>query len=269
MPKGPKEFKPVPSVIVGDNDDLILAVSRLYCKDPKAKVIDLTYGRGMWWKKFEPVDFVTNDLYTEADYHCDYRRPFFPEWKDHFNVVAYDPAYTSTGSLDKSTLPGRTAAKAGADFHRRYGLDKAEKGWKKVFADMSLGLSQAVVITKPGGLIWVKCSNYVESGEMHWGRDFMVDYAVDELGLVMQDEFIHFSGPGAQPKRNLDGTVRKQKHTRSHHSFLLVLKKPRRPAKPTPKALELQLSRSIGEQIQKSIEKLENGMVIPRLEVVK
>ena len=41
------------------------------------------------------------------------------------------------------------------------------------------------------------------------------------------DLFIHHSGMGPQPKTNLDGTPRRQVHSRRAHSYLVVFQKPK------------------------------------------
>lgn len=212
------------SVVEGNNARLIAEAAKLYIR-PGDLVVDLTYGRGRFWTEFRPDNLVTNDLHVDsAEHRYDYKNPP-KEWRDRFRVVVLDPPYVSTGSRDKSTLEGRSGTDAGADFHRRYGLDHTEKGYKAVFTDVKAGLRGAERITKRGGIILVKVMDYVESGQIRWGRRNALE-AADELGLRQVDEFIHFSGTGAQPKTNLDGSPRRQVHSRRAHSFLLVFDKP-------------------------------------------
>lgn len=206
--------RPVLSVCTErNNGPLIAEVAQLWIK-PIDRVVDLTYGRGLYWTYFQPKSLVTNDLHTEADHHFDYRN-LPSSWAQSFDVVVFDPPYTSTGSYDTSTVQ---------DHYERYGLGKT-KGWERVFADIAVGLTEATNILAPKGRLLVKCMDFVESGAIRWGRHHVVE-TVKTLGLRQIDEIIHFSGTGPQPLENLDGSPRRQVHSRRAHSFLLVFQKP-------------------------------------------
>lgn len=47
---------PLPqSVVHGSNSDLIAAIAPLYLT---GSVLDTTYGRGMWWQRYQPEAFA-------------------------------------------------------------------------------------------------------------------------------------------------------------------------------------------------------------------
>jgi hypothetical protein len=74
------------------NAELIYAVAKLGYIRPDDRVIDVTYGRGTWWKRYRPANFVTNDLGKgHPKIRFDFRRAPFPDGA--FDVVAYDPPY--------------------------------------------------------------------------------------------------------------------------------------------------------------------------------
>ena len=196
--------RPVLSVVVGDNCDLMVKVARLWIP-PTDTVLDTTYGRGAFWTVYRPRHLIV----SEHDFTA---LPYGDEFAD---VVVYDPPYTSTGGNDTSTIE---------DFNQRYGLGDI-KGVNNLFAYNKLGMAECARVS--AGLLMVKCADFVESGHRHWGHQVITDTA-RELGLRQVDEFILVSGTGPQPKKNLDGSRRRQVHSRRAHSFLCVFRKPRR-----------------------------------------
>lgn len=212
------------SVIKGDNAHLISEAAKLWIKEDD-QVLDLTYGRGLFWSDYRPSRLVTNDLYTDADFHFDYRG--LPSaLTDAYDVVVFDPPYISTGSRVTSTLQREAMGDVSPDFYDRYGIG-TRKGYAAVFADIGLGIEQAAKVLRPGGHLMVKTCDFVESGQRRWGRRHVEDVS-EASDLVKVDEFVHWSGTGPQPLTNIDGSPRRQVHSRRAHSFLLVFRKARR-----------------------------------------
>jgi hypothetical protein len=137
-----------------------------------------------------------------------------PEPDNTFDLVAFDPPYVSIGGVETTKLP---------DFLDRYGMGMT-KGHKALFAMNVAGLAECARVAKRRGIVFVKCGDFVESGQFVQGHRIMVEAGLS-LGLKQVDEFIHASGTGPQPKKNLDGTPRKQVHSRRAHTFLVVFKK--------------------------------------------
>jgi hypothetical protein len=208
-----KELPPVLSVITEKrNGPLIAQVARLWIK-PDDLLMDATWGQGLWWTDYKHPEhlFIRHDKYTldEVDYHE------LPEGDESVDVIALDIPYTSCGSVETSSLEG---------FHDRYGLT-SQKGYKAIFADMAGAVTECARVLNRGGRLLLKLSDYVESGQMRWAwRN--ADDAATAAGLRHADEFIHHSGTGPQPKTNLDGTPRRQIHSRRCHSFLEIYVKP-------------------------------------------
>jgi hypothetical protein len=192
----------VPSVIRGSNGVLIAAAARLgYLDGP---VLDLTYGQGAWWTRYTPHertawtgDFTDTGIVDESA-----------------PIVCFDPPYISTGSKTTSTIP---------DFYARYGIGELS-GWRKIRKLMERGMDECARILTPQGFLLLKCMNYVESGRRIWNVHHFADYG-QALGLQLVDEFVHLTGGGPQPKTNLDGSPREQKHARQVHSNLLIFTK--------------------------------------------
>jgi hypothetical protein len=192
------------SVIRGSNGVLIAAVARLgYLDGP---VLDLTFGRGAWWTRYQPNDLTKFIGDFTATGMVDGCAP----------VICYDPPYISTGTRATSTIP---------DFYDRYGIGNLS-GWQAIRKFMEAGLDECARILAPGGHLLMKCMNYTESGQKVWNVHHFADHG-RALGLQLVDEFVHVTGGGAQPALNLDGSPREQRHTRQVHSTLLVFTKRR------------------------------------------
>lgn len=197
------------------NAELIADVARLYLDDDML-MLDPTYGRGTWWKKWRPRHLVTVDLYKSADLCADFRDLPFDDAS--FDAVAFDPPYVCAG--------GRTTTGM-ADMHDRYGLTLAPTTARGVQETINEGLAEMHRVVKPGGLVLVKMQDYVSSGSLWLGTFHTMNHALG-IGFKVVDRFEHITKPRPQPKRQrADGTPTKQLHARRNLSTLFVLKRRR------------------------------------------
>jgi len=184
---------------------LIVAVAQLgYLGDPDGTVLDLTYGRGLWWTRYRPRRLIAG----EGDFRDR------PEADGSVPVITFDPPYISTGNRETSSVD---------DLYDRYGLGDL-KGWRAVRRLIDDGLVECARILAPGGYLLVKCMDYVESGRKVWNT-FHVYAVAERHGLTLADRFVHVTGGGPQVTTNLDGTPRQQKHAREIASMLMVFTK--------------------------------------------
>jgi hypothetical protein len=203
---------PVPSVVRGSNGKLIATVARLgYVGGRDDVVLDVTYGRGLWWTVYRPANLVAHDIALDG---VDFRH--LPEADASAAIVCFDPPYITTGNRATSTV---------GDLYDRYGLG-ATNGWRAGRELIADGLAECARVVTPGGFVLAKCQDYVESGTKRWNSFWLVATA-ETLGLDPHDRVIHHSGPGAQPKQNRDGSPRRQVHVREVASFLFVLARQR------------------------------------------
>lgn len=220
----------VPSVIKGDNDVLIEELAPLYFPRD-AWTLDLTYGTGVFWKRYRPAELTTNDLDTDtnAGHHEDWRRrTTFPS--GGFARVVFDPPYVSVGGRDTSTLEAK-----GSDMVARYAMHETEKNpWLHHVRTISPGIHEAARLCAPGGFVFVKAQSYVTGGRVQRGTVWVENSGVD-AGLVWWDEVIHHTGLKAQPLTNPNGSKREQQHVHGAHSVLIVFKKPALPKPRTKK----------------------------------
>lgn len=199
--------KPVQSVVQARRNGALLAEAAKLWIAHDDSVLDVTYGRGMFWTDYRPAQLVTHDLALDG---VDFR--LLPEADASVDVVVFDPPYIPQGGRKTSTVP---------DFLDRYGLVDVPGTVGELNRLIADGIGEAARVLRPGGRLLVKCMDYVSSGKYHAGRHSVVTAALD-AGLTQVDEFVHYSGLGPQPAH------RRQLHSRRAHSFLCVFQAPKR-----------------------------------------
>lgn len=211
------------------NAELIADVCALHAPNAR-RVLDLTYGRGVWWKRFQPAELHavmprknwtprTEQLFRERQWveHVDVDFRAISEDLVGFDLVGFDPPYVSTGGRATSTVE---------EFNDRYGLVDATSTPRGLHEHNVEGLRCAVSACRPGGVILVKCMDYISSGKPQKASRWMFDAAID-LGLEELGTFFHIRAAGGmQPTKNIDGSKRRQVHARNNLSFLFAFSKP-------------------------------------------
>lgn len=193
------------------NAELIADVASLYFDD-NAYILDATYGRGVWWKKWRPSFVVTNDVdeQVDAQYHHDFR--YFPQyWENRFDVVAFDPPYVCVGGRETSGIE---------EMYQRFGLIHAPKTPFDTQLLINNGLRECARVTRPGGIVLCKCQDYISSGKLWQGTFWTVNAACSTTSLELVDRFEHIAkAPRPQPPG------RRQVHARRNLSTLFVFRK--------------------------------------------
>ena len=184
------------------NGPLIAAAATLWINDDDC-VLDVTYGRGLFWSDYQPVHLTTHDLAIDA---VDFRR--LPYDDEVFDVVVFDPPYIVQGGRDTSKTAG---------FLDRYGLVDSPRTHVEQDALVFDGMKEAVRVVRVGGRLFVKCMDYINDGRYIQGRHKIVDWA-HGMHMEQVDEFVHYSGTGP-------GSWPQQTHSRRAHSFLCIFRK--------------------------------------------
>lgn len=70
-------------------------IADLYKITGDVSTLDLTYGKGVFWRKFVPTALATNDLFEIADTHQDFTATGFDNRV--FDMVIIDPPFTANG----------------------------------------------------------------------------------------------------------------------------------------------------------------------------
>ncbi len=189
----------LPSVIEGNNDELIAKVAPLYIR---GDVVDVTYGEGMWWRRFRPENLVAHDLHKldGVDFTA------LPEPDDSYDTVCFDPPYVPAGG---------TGANA-KEYRERYGLTPRSR--KQMDAMIAAGVGECARVLRPGGFLLAKCCDYVNGSQFHLGHVTMIN-AGEVAGLYVHDLLVHVTGSG--PGGHAITTI---KRARRHHSYLIVMR---------------------------------------------
>jgi hypothetical protein len=140
----------------GNNAKLIAHVAKLYIPDG-ALVADVTYGKGVWWRKPPTSRFtlLASDQVTCPDHPYDFRcLPYAPGSLD---VVVCDPPYIHNPGIHRYDHQYQNSLTTGGMSHDDLlGLYQA-------------GMQEAQRVLKPlGSQLWVKCKDEVSSGKQRW-----------------------------------------------------------------------------------------------------
>jgi len=194
------------SIVEGNNADLIAHVAELYAK-PTSHIADVTWGKGVFWRKCPHLDVTGSDLMTVPERPYDFRSlPYLPE---SFDIVVLDPPYIHSPGNHVTDSRYQNAATTKGMLH---------KDIRQLYID---GMREAARVAKSdGGQVWVKCKDQVQSGMQRWAHVEMLHDALS-LGLIGRDLFVLI------PKsRTPGGRWNVQHHARKVHSYLWVFERP-------------------------------------------
>jgi tRNA G10 N-methylase Trm11 len=186
------------------NAALIADAASLYW-DKGVCTLDPTYGRGLWWKQWRPVELVITDIRTGTDFR------HLPFEDGSFSQIAYDPPYVSVGGRKTTTIP---------DLHHRYGLTDAPTSPRALQTLINEGLTELRRVCAPRWIVFAKCQDYISSGKLWPGTHHTLTHAM-ALGFNLLDRFEHHGSPRPQPPG------RRQVHARRNLSTLFVLEAPK------------------------------------------
>jgi hypothetical protein len=190
------------------NAELIEACARLGYIRTSDRVLDPTYGRGVWWKNWRPDDVTAYDINIDG---VDFRH--LPHEDQDFDVVAFDPPYVSIGGRRGSTL---------TPMHSRFGMNETPETPVQLQALINDGLTECARVTRR--LVLVKCQDYISSGRYFPGT-YHVQHQAFALGLETVDRLERIGPPRPQPSVSPNGRPRTQRHARRNISTLLVFRK--------------------------------------------
>ena len=195
------------AVVEGNNADLIAEVAQLYAADDP-KIADLTYGKGVFWRKRPDLRVFGSDRVTVPKRPHDFTN--LPYRDATFDIAVLDPPYIHS--------PGNHQTDS------RYQNRATTKGmlWRDLREQLFIpGMREAMRIVKPnGGQVWVKCKDQVQSGMQRWCHVELCHDAL-EMGLYPRDLFTLIA-----TSRTSDNRWKVQHHARKPHSYLWVFQRP-------------------------------------------
>lgn len=192
------------SIIAGDNSALIAACAPLYLT---GSVLDVTYGGGVWWRRFKPQPFAFHDLALDG---VDFRE--LPHADRSWDTVCFDPPYVPSRAAHTASphVKGR--------FRESYGLNTIRRraDLEQLVAD-SLGECARVARR------WVlaKCCDYAENGTTFVLGHVAMILEGQKLGLRVHDLIVHAGGTGPG-----NSAIAEPKRSRRAHSYLVVFRRP-------------------------------------------
>lgn len=202
---------PVVSIVNGNNADLIVEVARLYIRDG-AEVADVTWGRGAFWTKANNGRFkvrgsdIAEHIATDGIIQADFRS--LPYSDASFDVVVLDPPYVHNPGKHQTDSRYNNANTTSGMYHADIRTMYRE------------GMAEAMRVLRPGGLVFVKGKDEIESGKQCWSQtELLLD--AQAIGLYGKDSFVLV--PTSRTSMRRWDT---QKHARKVHSFLWVFEKP-------------------------------------------
>lgn len=193
------------------NDEVFSQILSLFVS-PGSKVADVTYGKGVFWRKIPEGEYElhSSDLSTGTDCRN------LPYEDESFCAVILDPPYMHT--------PGGTAHQGHQNYENYYKNNATSSTAKYHEAVLELYLDagkEAYRVLGWEGFLIVKCQDEVCANQQRLTHVEVINAYLD-LGLICQDLFVVKS-------KNKPGVSRilRQRHARKNHSYFLIFRKQR------------------------------------------
>ncbi len=222
----------VTSAHVGDNAALFAQILELHVPDG-ARVADVTFGRGTFWKlvssgRFQIVasdlelDVRSRDLYVEYRDGVDCRD--LPYDDASFDCVVLDPPYME--GFFRRQVGHLAGSGSHAAFRKAYSHGGHSDGtgpkWHDAVTDLYLraGL-EAHRVLRPGGVLICKTQDEVSANKQRLTHVEVVT-GYEDMGFYTKDLFVL-----VRPNAPAVSRLKKQVHARKNHSYFLVFVKPK------------------------------------------
>lgn len=195
----------------GSNDRLFPQILSLYVA-PGSKVADVTFGKGVFWRKVEPglYQMFPTDKQTGVD--C----TKLPYGHGTIDCVVFDPPYMHT--------PGGTAHANHQNYEDYYRNNEAENQSTKKYHEAVLDLyfraaKEARRVLRKEGIYIVKCGDEVCSNQQRLTHVELIN-KLSKSGFVAEDLFVllRSNRPGVS-------SGLRQAHARKNHSYFIVFRK--------------------------------------------
>ena len=223
------------SAYTASNDVVFPQILKIYV--PRgAAIADLTYGKGVFWKKVRRSDYEilfsdlkTSGLPPSVRGGIDARR--LPYEDASLDAIVFDPPYMHT--------PGGTAHNGHQNFEEYYANNAeadakvVEEIWRETggkppkYHEAVLDLyfraaREALRVLKPSGIYIVKCQDEVCTNRQRLTH-VEITNELQRMGFAVEDLFVvvRSTKPGISRVKN--GQV----HARKNHSYFMIYRKPK------------------------------------------
>ena len=172
-----------------------------------AKVADVTFGKGAFWKNvnMSRFEFFPSDIVTCPDTCYDFMD--LPYEDGVFDVVVFDPPYAHN--------PGKMMV----DKNYQNKATSSGKYHDDILEMYRLGMLEAIRVLENEGYLFVKCKDEVESSVQRWSHVELFLLA-NAMGLYARDLFVL-----CVSQKRTHVQVKGQQHARKNHSYLWVFEK--------------------------------------------
>ena len=207
------------SAYVRNNEEIYPLILSLY-GPIGSEIADVTYGKGVFWKKVNPSDY--NLHFTDIKTGVDCRN--LPYENCSMDCVVIDPPYmegfyrrNSDHLAGNGTFSSfREAYSDGSIYEQKKDTPK----YHDAVLDMYYSAGcEAVRVLKSKGIMIVKCQDEVSANKQHLTHvEIINEYT--KHGLTIEDLFVMIRN-----NRPSISTLKKQVHVRKNHSYFLVFRK--------------------------------------------
>lgn len=201
------------SAHIGDNSELFAKILELHV--PRGSTVaDITYGKGIFWKKVSPADYrlLPSDISTGVD--C--RK--LPYNNGSVDCVILDPPYMEgLYRKDKDHLAGSGSHAAFRETYSNGDETTTGPKWHGAVLDMYYKAgAEAHRVLKSNGVLIVKCQDEVSANTQRLTHVEIIN-RYEELGFYAKDLFVVIRQNSPCITR-----LKKQVHARKNHSYFLV-----------------------------------------------
>ena len=222
------------SAYVAPNVEVFAEIAKLHL--PEGGVIaDVTYGKGVFWKKvprgryqlrFSDIDAKTShDAVHDVEVATGVDCQDLPYEDSSLDGIVLDPPYME--GLFRKQVDHLAGHGTHAAFRKHYSNGKATpdeaeapKKWHAAVVDLYLkAVVEANRTLRPGGVLIVKCQDEVSANKQRLTHVEIIT-ACESLGLYSKDLFVvvRTNRPGVS-------RLKQQVHARKNHSYFLVFQK--------------------------------------------
>lgn len=174
--------------------------------------VDLTFGNGVFWKKFEkPLMCFDIDPQQQSVIKADSTKVPLPTAS--VNSIMFDPPFVTYVRAGRNGNGNMVMANRFGGYWR---YDELERHYKDTIAE-------AYRLLKPKGIFVFKCQDIVHNHKLHPTHIFIMDWAKQFFRL--KDLFVLTAKHRMAIPQQKNAAPKTQKHARIHHSYFMVLER--------------------------------------------